>query len=146
MTRKRTRAREFVLQVMYQHEMSQEPIKDLFETLWEHASSVHEDIRLFAEQLTTQTLKFQKDVDESIRKAAENWDIERMAVLDRCILRFATYELLYRDDIPPKVTINEAVNIAKKYSQEESGKFVNGILDKIAHSQTPQKLKKSAGK
>jgi transcription antitermination factor NusB len=58
-----------------------------------------------------------------------------MAVVDRNILRFAVYELLYLDDIPPKVTINEAVNIAKKYSQEEAGKFVNGVLDKINHTE-----------
>lgn len=146
MTRKRTRAREFVLQVMYQHEINQEPLSDLFEVLWENAGAVHSDIKLFAEKLAGLTLKSQKDVDEAIRKAAENWDIERMAVLDRCILRFASYELLYMDDIPPKVTINEAVNIAKKYSQEESGKFVNGILDKIVHSQTPQKLAANSDK
>ena len=71
-------------------------------------------------------------------KATENWDLNRMAVIDRCILRFAAYELLYMDDIPPKVSINEAVNIAKKFSQEDSGKFVNGVLDKINHTEKPR--------
>ena len=66
-----------------------------------------------------------------IVKYAKNWDIHRMAVIDRNILRLAIYEIMFRDDIPPVVSINEAVDIAKRYSTEESGKFVNGILDKI---------------
>ncbi len=67
-----------------------------------------------------------------------------MAIIDRNILRYATYELLYAADIPPKVTINEAVNLAKKFSQEESGKFVNGILDKINHTEPPRNPKTDA--
>ena len=70
-------------------------------------------------------------VDKTISEHATNWTLKRMAVVDRNILRFATYELLFRDDIPPKVTINEAVDIAKKFGDANSGKFVNGILDKI---------------
>lgn len=70
-------------------------------------------------------------MDERITQHAENWDINRMAVVDRNILRLAIYEMLHRDDIPPVVSINEAVDIAKKFSTQDSGKFVNGILDKI---------------
>ena len=72
-----------------------------------------------------------KTLDEHIAGATENWDIARMAAIDRTILRIGTYELAYRDDIPPKVTINEAIDLAKKYSTESSGEFVNGILDKV---------------
>ena len=70
-------------------------------------------------------------IDAKISQYATNWQLKRMAVIDRNILRLGTYELLYADDIPPKVTINEAVELAKKYGDLESGKFVNGILDKI---------------
>jgi transcription antitermination factor NusB len=70
-------------------------------------------------------------IDKVISDYATNWELKRMAVTDRNILRFATYELLFMKDIPPKVSINEAIDIAKKYGDRDSGKFVNGILDKI---------------
>lgn len=88
-------------------------------------------IRLFAEPLIRGTLEHQVELDERIKKFAKNWDLHRMAVVDRNVLRLAIYEMLYREDIPPIVSINEAVDIAKKFSTEDSGKFVNGILDKI---------------
>jgi N utilization substance protein B len=71
------------------------------------------------------------DIDALISRHAENWDIERMGTVDRNVMRIAVYEMLYRDDIPPVVSINEAVELAKAYSSAESGKFVNGILDRI---------------
>jgi transcription antitermination protein NusB len=70
-------------------------------------------------------------IDDEIKKYAKNWDMHRMAAVDRNILRLAIYEMLFRDDIPPVVSINEAVDIAKKFSTGDSGKFVNGILDRI---------------
>lgn len=88
-------------------------------------------VRLFAEPLIQGTLEHRSDVDAIIRKYAQNWDLRRMAVVDRNILRLAIYEMRYRDDIPPVVTINEAVDIAKKFSTDDSGKFVNGILDRV---------------
>lgn len=88
-------------------------------------------VRLFAEPLIRGTLEHQAEIDERIKLHAKNWDIRRMAAIDRNILRLAIYEMLYREDIPPVVTINEAVDIAKRYSTEDSGKFVNGILDKV---------------
>ncbi|MFT5170203.1 MAG: transcription antitermination factor NusB, partial [Candidatus Omnitrophota bacterium] len=75
--------------------------------------------------------KNKKEIDDIIRKYAANWQLERMAVIDRNILRLGTFEIMFADEIPPKVTINEAVELAKKYGDSESGKFVNGILDKI---------------
>jgi len=71
------------------------------------------------------------ELDERIRKYAKNWDLKRMATVDRNIMRLAIYEMLYRLDIPPVVSINEAVDIAKRYSTDDSGKFVNGILDQV---------------
>ncbi|MDX1951462.1 MAG: transcription antitermination factor NusB [Verrucomicrobiota bacterium] len=87
--------------------------------------------RLFAEPLIRGTLEKIPEIDPIIIKHARNWSIDRMAVVDRNILRLAIYEMLHRNDIPPVVSINEAVDIAKKFSTEDSGKFVNGILDRI---------------
>ena len=87
--------------------------------------------RLFAENLVKGVLDQRDALDEQIKKYAQNWDLRRMAVVDRNVLRLAIYEMLHREDIPPIVSINEAVDIAKRFSTEESGKFVNGILDKI---------------
>jgi transcription antitermination protein NusB len=88
-------------------------------------------VRLFAEPLIRGTLEKLTEIDGRIQHYAKNWDLNRMAVVDRNILRLAIYEMLYREDIPPVVSINEAVDIAKRFSTDESGRFVNGILDKI---------------
>lgn len=91
-----------------------------------------DDAGKLAEDIVKGTIDNLKEIDEAIRKAAENWVVQRMAAVDRNILRAGTYELLYRNDIPSAVTINEAIEIAKKYSGNESASFINGILDKIA--------------
>jgi N utilization substance protein B len=88
-------------------------------------------VQNFAEPLIRGTLEHLAQLDEEIKKYAKNWELHRMAVVDRNVLRLAIYEMLYRDDIPPVVSINEAVDIAKKFSTDESGRFVNGILDKV---------------
>ena len=87
--------------------------------------------RLFADPLIRGALEHRDEADEHIKKHAKNWDLHRIAAVDRNIMRLAIYEMLHREDIPPVVSINEAVDIAKKFSTEDSGKFVNGILDKI---------------
>jgi N utilization substance protein B len=87
--------------------------------------------RLFADKLIRGVLQSLPELDQKIKECAQNWDLPRMAAVDRNILRMAIYEMLHRDDIPPVVSINEAVDIAKKFSTQDSGKFVNGILDKI---------------
>ena len=88
-------------------------------------------LRLFADPLIKGTLEHRAEADAVIVKHAKNWDISRMAAVDRNILRLAIFEMLHRDDIPPVVSINEAVDIAKRFSTDDSGKFVNGILDKV---------------
>lgn len=140
MIRKRTRARECVLQILYQLEINPEPLVALFRDFWaaEEQSDTAQEIRSYAEAVVLGTSKHRELIDEVINRHADNWKIQRMAAIDRNILRFATYELLYMPEIPPKVTINEAVNLAKKFSQEESSKFVNGILDKINHTEAPR--------
>ncbi len=89
------------------------------------------ELRLFADPLIRGTLEHLSEIDALIKKHTKNWQLHRIATVDRNILRLAIYEMLYREDIPPVVSINEAIEIAKKYSTEESGRFVNGILDKI---------------
>jgi len=88
-------------------------------------------VRLFADPLIRGALENRTKADEIITRHARNWDLHRIAAVDRNILRLAIYEMLNRDDIPPVVSINEAVDIAKKFSTQDSGKFVNGILDKV---------------
>lgn len=87
--------------------------------------------RLFSDELVRGVVDRREQIDAVIQKHAENWDIRRMAVVDRNVMRMAIYEMQHRDDIPPVVSINEAVDIAKKFSTEESGRFVNGILDRV---------------
>jgi transcription antitermination protein NusB len=88
-------------------------------------------VRLFSEPLIRGVIEHREQCDDQIRKHAKNWDLHRMATVDRNVLRLAIYEMLHRPDIPPVVSINEAVDIAKKFSTQDSGKFVNGILDKV---------------
>ncbi|MSR66837.1 MAG: transcription antitermination factor NusB [Pedosphaera sp.] len=94
-------------------------------------TSKENEIRAFADTLIRGTMEHRAEIDLTLTAQAQNWDLKRMAVLDRNILRLAIYEMRFRNDIPPIVSINEAVDIAKKFSTDESGKFVNGILDKI---------------
>jgi N utilization substance protein B len=128
--RNRTKAREIALQFLYQQDIRKDDwlknIKD-FEIL-ENADEAVSD---FASILIKGSLKNISRLDEIIASSAQNWQLKRMATVDRNILRMATYELLFEEDIPIKVSINEAINLAKKFGDAESGKFVNGILDKI---------------
>ena len=128
--RKRTLGRELALQLAYQVDLRGEDIMaDLEEQLreGEHAAEVVE----FAKTLLAGCTKNREVIDHKIEEIAKNWQLKRMAVIDRNILRLATYELLFRDDIPPLVAINEAIEMAKKFSTKNSGPFVNGILDNI---------------
>lgn len=130
--RKRTKAREFALQVLYQIDITHADPKVCLEDFWmNHDNESEAEVREFAEKIISGVIEHKQDIDKVISEAAQNWEISRMAVVDRNILRLTTYELLYREDIPPKVSINEAIEIAKKYGDQDSGKFVNGILDKI---------------
>jgi len=132
MMRKRTKARECVLQVLYTMDVSCiKEAKEALEEFWAEHPSYSNEIREFAAELVGGVSKEMDRLDKTISEYATNWSLKRMAVVDRNILRFATFELLFREDIPPKVTINEAVDIAKKFGDANSGKFVNGILDKI---------------
>jgi N utilization substance protein B len=128
---KRRRAREYALQILFQLDVTDSKSNDnLFKDFWESINE-EDDVKKFADDIVRGTRENIDTIDEIIKKAAEHWTIDRMAVVDRNILRAATYELLYRPDIPPSVIINEAIEISKKYSTEDSASFINGILDKI---------------
>ena len=152
---KRREARERAVQFLFQHDLN--PPDDLDGALaqfWESQqaaviageksgatwgqsaklpppTAAEAEVRLFAEPLIRGTLQHRDEIDEHIKRHARNWELHRIAAVDRNILRLAIFEMLHRSDIPPVVSINEAVDIAKKFSTDDSGKFVNGILDKI---------------
>ena len=141
--RKRTKAREFTLQILYQTDITKNDAKDCLADFWKNREDKTEaSIKEFAEGIVLGIIEHEGEIDAQISEVATNWQLERMAVVDRNILRIATYELLYRQDIPPKVSINEAIDIAKKYGDQDSGKFVNGILDKICKTKRPHVTKR----
>jgi transcription antitermination factor NusB len=129
--RKRTLARETTLKILYQAEIIRRPINLAFDHFWAEKEEKDQLIYEFSKRLTEGVQAHLEEIDEKVSKYATNWQLKRMAVIDRNILRMGTYELLYANDIPPKVTINEAVELAKKYGDMESSKFVNGVLDKL---------------
>jgi len=129
---RRRRAREYALQILFQIDFkSQEVSRNDFEDFWLDKNE-SEDVRKFTEELVRGTIERLDEIDSRLAEVAENWVLKRMAAVDRNILRFAAFEILYRKDIPPAVTINEAVEIAKKFSSSEAAPFINGILDKLA--------------
>ena len=126
----RRRSREMAIQVLYQVDVVKSDPAEAMRLFCEHFKAP-ESIRDFAFELALGTHEHREEVDTLIKRFSENWRLERMPIVDRNILRLATYELLYRLDIPAKVSINEAVDIGKKYGSEDSGSFINGILDRI---------------
>lgn len=129
---KRRTAREFALQILYRLDMGQESLAEkILEEFWE-TNLTSDDVKEYTDSLVKGTKENQSEIDRIIADSAENWTLDRMASVDRNILRFSTYELLKRNEIPSSVIINEAIEIAKKYGTEESGSFINGILDRVA--------------
>ncbi|MEE9315616.1 MAG: transcription antitermination factor NusB [bacterium] len=133
-------SREYALQILYAIDVCKLEAEEAQKSFWkEHKTG--KKVLEFATTLVEGTVKNLSQIDSLIIKYARNWDINRMASIDRNILRQATFEILYLLDIPVNVIINEAVEVAKKYSTEESGKFVNGILDKIKENRSAKDLK-----
>ncbi len=159
---KRRKARELVLQFLYQADMNPphgrpdrlirrtgERGKEAAGTPVDNESTIEQEIASFWENFKTEeegksffrelaggAMAHRDEIDALIEAASDNWRISRMATVDRNILRFSVYELIYLPEIPSRVTINEAVEIAKRYGSQESPSFINGILDKIAHTHT----------
>jgi N utilization substance protein B len=127
---KRRKARESVLQGLYACEMNPERFDAVLAGFTEDHPEDPETVG-FASDLLRRTIRNRETLDLDIQSVAKNWDLNRMALIDRLVLRLALSELLYFEEIPPKVTLNEAIDLAKKYSTEGSGQFVNGILDAV---------------
>ena len=127
---KRRRARELAVSFLYQLEFHPDDPEGAMKAFWRDRPAPPE-VKAFADELVRGTLKHKEAIDKILAEHTEHWSLPRMALVDRNILRMAVYELLFRSGIPEKVTINEAIEIAKAYGTEESGKFVNGILDRV---------------
>jgi N utilization substance protein B len=128
--RKRRKSREYALQVLFQLNITkQEAIKALSQ-FQEHFSSDGEADE-FLKRLVLGVLEHRQELDRLIEQYSENWRLDRINIIERNILRMALFELLYCEEIPPKVTINEAIDLGKRYGSGDSGGFINGILDRI---------------
>ena len=125
--RNRTIAREISLQALFQQDLTDSKKEDLDDLLAEAA----EGERDYARALVIGVMENKQELDSRITEVTDNWKLERIAAVDRAILRLGLYELLEMAEVPPKVVINESVELAKKFSTEKSGAFVNGVLDRI---------------
>jgi N utilization substance protein B len=133
----RRTGRERALQALYQLEMGSLEPEGALEMAWasgpeEGSVKAQAEARAFAWELVQGVGGHQEEIDRLIQEHSHNWRLDRMAKVDRSVLRVAVYELRFRDDIPKKVTLNEAVELGKRFGTEESSAFINGVLDRIA--------------
>ena len=135
--RKRTKAREMALQYLYQMDLTHGDLKKSGTSAMDDIlvrADVENDqdlVKEYAKRILQEVVSHGRALDHAIEKCSDNWTLDRMAVVDRNILRIGACEIIYFDDIPSKVAINEAIELAKKFGDAESSKFVNGILDKV---------------
>lgn len=131
------------MQVLYAYEISQEPIELLFESIVAEEFDAKKEYREFAQSLVYKTLKNVSEADLIIKNHAKNWDFDRIATIDKILLRMGVIELLYYPEIPAKVSISEYVEIGSRYSTDHSASFLNGMLDAIAtHLKDDGRMKK----
>jgi N utilization substance protein B len=137
----RHQSRERALQILFQYDIHGKPGVWLDE-FW-HQCKASDGVRAFAERLVQGVLDHKPDLDALIGRYATNWKVSRMQVVDRNILRLGAYELLWLDDVPAKVTLNEAIELARDFGDEEAAKFVNGILDRILATEPALDVKRA---
>jgi N utilization substance protein B len=125
----RRKGRELALQILYQWDIHRDT-SGWLEDFWAQ-NPTHVEAKTFAEGLVNGVITHADELDRLLGRYAEHWTVHRMAITDRTVLRMALYELLYLPDVPGRVTLNEAIEIVKLYGDEQSGSFVNGILDRI---------------
>ncbi|HEC77885.1 MAG TPA: transcription antitermination factor NusB [candidate division WOR-3 bacterium] len=123
-------SRELALKILYRYEEGDRELSKVLDSVLEAKQYAEED-KKFSRELVEMTIDNLKTIDEQIINVLENWPFDRVSVIDKIILRLGTCEILYFKDIPPQVSINEAIEIAKKYGGGDSGKFVNGVLDAV---------------
>lgn len=127
---KRRRGRETALKLLYAIDLTQQSADDVLHAAWID-TVVPEIVREFSITLAAGVMSHRDEIDAMVQDSSMNWSLERIGIIERNILRFAIYELLFLPDVPPNVTINEAVEVAKRYGTDEAPSFVNGILDRI---------------
>ena len=127
---KRRRARELAVQVLFHLEFSLDDPNVAVDLIYDNFNS-QKSIKSFSKELVSGICENKKELDKLISNASKNWRLDRMSYVDRSILRLATFEILFMKDVPPKVSMDEAVEIGKKFGSKNSGSFVNGLLDKI---------------
>lgn len=134
----RRKAREAALQLLFQTEFNETSLEDILKQFWKNKKA-DKGIKAFSRALVENVLAHRDEIDLSIQSVSENWRLSRMAVIDRCILRIAVSELVFDEDLAPAIVINEAIEIAKKYSGTEAANFINGILDAIKKNTEKEK-------
>jgi N utilization substance protein B len=128
----RRQAREWVVQFLFQTEFNPGNLDEALALFWDDEEKAPLDRdRTYVNEMIQGVVTEQLKLDRTLKRYTQNWDIDRLGVLDRSVLRVAVYEMLFRSDVPPVVSINEAVEIAKAYSGKASGRFVNGVLDRV---------------
>jgi len=127
----RREARERAMQAVYAFTLGGDEAEHVIATIIEEQLGTDKEAKTFATKLFLKTLDITDDADTIVERYTENWELSRIALIDRILLRIAICEMMYFPDIPPKVTINEAIEVAKRYSTGRSGQFINGILDAI---------------
>jgi N utilization substance protein B len=140
----RTRARECALQALYQLDTTGGDPRQAVRGVLAHFEEADPDTERFADELVRGVQSERAQIDALIQQTSTNWKLDRMARVDRNILRLAVYEILRRADVPLRVTLNEAIELGKKFGSEESSAFVNGVLDRIAHLELPNATPKKA--
>lgn len=126
----RRKAREYALQMLFQWDITHDPIEQIAATFWENQDELAAVVE-FARLLVTRTIEHAEEIDALIQRHAEHWRLDRMTTVDRNLLRMATQEFLYDQETPKTVVINEAIEIARRFSAQESPQFINGILDSV---------------
>ena len=138
---KRRKSREFALQALYQLDITKQDVIKALAQFQDHFLG-NEERDEFMERLVRGVLEHCQEIDRLIEKYSENWRLDRMNIIDRAILRMATFELLFCEEIPPKATLNEAIELGKRFGSEDSGSFINGILDRIQNEVVRKPYKK----
>ena len=135
---RRRQARELAFRATYQADVTGDPVERCLEEILEDLEEEADpDAREYASALVSTLALHQPEIDSVVSRIAKNWSLSRMAATDRSVIRLAAAELLYHVEVPVRVTLDEAIEIAKKYGMETSGAFVNGILDRLAHDVRP---------
>ena len=136
----RRRARELAFRVLYQSDLMGDPVTDAWSRARAEEEDLTDDLRELVEDIVGAVARQGTEIDALLTEAAEHWELDRLAATDRAVLRSAIAELLARPGVPVRVVLDEAITLAKRFGSEESGRFVNGVLDRVARRLRPEEL------